>query len=436
MSDLTNSGRLPALEDSRYLRFTAFAMLYAAQGLPWGLFVIAIPAWLAGKGASAAEIGSFIAIAGLPWSFKLVAGPLMDRFTYLAMGRRRPWVLAAQVGIVAGMLLLAAAPSAENHIMVIAGIGFFINSFCALQDVAVDGMAIDVLPEDERARVNAFMFGGQVAGISASSAGGTYLLTSIGLHAAAVVVAIAVFIIMLVPLFLREREGEKLLPWLPGRPSAAALENQAGNFMSIVADLLRALLLPMSILLTLCEFLNRASSGLFVAVTPVVTVQKLHWADTTYSNWQASAGIAGAVFGLLVAPWIDKKGAGIALTLAIFVKMLAMAAVGLLSSLWSYKAFFTSIILLTSLTGQVITVAIIALFMSICAKRVAATQFAVYMAISNLALSGGSALVKPLNAYLNDPGMYFAAAAMCLAFLLLWPLFNLDRHQERLLTLD
>jgi len=348
--------RFPALEDNRNLRFFAFASLYAAQGLPWGLFVIAIPAWLAGKGLSAADIGSFIAIAGLPWSFKLVAGPLMDRFTFLSMGRRRPWVIGAQTGIIAGMLLLAGAPSPDKHLMLIAGIGFFINSFCALQDVAVDGMAIDVLPEDERARVNAFMFGGQVAGISLSSAGGTYLLSLIGLNAAAIICAALVFIIMLVPLLLRERDGEKLLPWTEGEPSSAALSNQLGDFRSIFLDLGRALILPMSILLTLCEFLNRASSGLFVAITPVVTVQQLGWADTEYSNWQASAGIVAAIFGVIVAPMIDRRGAGLALIAAISAKLVILAGAGLMVSWWEYKAFFTSIIVVLNLSGQIITV--------------------------------------------------------------------------------
>ncbi|MBD3648893.1 MAG: hypothetical protein HUJ31_15910, partial [Pseudomonadales bacterium] len=50
---------LPSLEDNRYLRFATFAILYMAQGLPWGMFVTAIPACLAGQGVSAAEHGAF-----------------------------------------------------------------------------------------------------------------------------------------------------------------------------------------------------------------------------------------------------------------------------------------------------------------------------------------------------------------------------------------
>jgi PAT family beta-lactamase induction signal transducer AmpG len=436
MKVLAASQNLPALEDNRFLRFFAFASLYAAQGLPWGLFTTAFPAWFAAQGVPAAEIGTFIAIAALPWSFKLVVGPLMDRFTYLDMGRRRPWVIGAQVGILAGTCVLAFAPGPDTNLMLLAGIGFFINSFCALQDVAVDGMAIDVLPENERARANAFMYGGQVAGISAASAGGTWLLSSLGLAAAALLIGFSVFVIMLVPLLFRERGGEKLLPWTDGRASPAAMSHQAQSFGTIFGELIRALLLPMSILLVACEFLNRASAGLYGAISPVVTVQQLGWADTDYAGWQASAGLLAAVFGIVVSPWIDRRGAGIALIVATGIKFAMFAAVALFTGLWQYDLFFSGFIVLFNLTSQVITVAIIALFMNICARKVAATQFAVYMASANLALAAGSAMVAPLDAWLDYPGMYYIAAGMNALFLLLWPLFSLERHKARLAILE
>lgn len=429
----TPSHRLPALEENTYLRFGAFALLYAAQGLPWGLFIVAVPGWLAGQGFGATEIGAFVAIAALPWSFKLIAGPFMDRFTLLAMGRRRPWVLGAQLGILAGMLLLATAPALDENIMLIAWIGFLINAFCALQDVAVDGMAIDILPETERARANAFMYGGQVAGISASSAGGAYLLSNLGLGAAAVIVALAIILLMMVPLLLRERRGERLLPWSEGSASATALSHQADNITAIFRDLIRALILPMSLLLVLCSFVDRASGGMFFSLTPVATVQDMGWADTDYANWQATGGLLAAGFGILLAPWIDKRGAALALVGGVMGKVLLLAAAGLLPGLWSSPVFFQALIVLYNAAGQVVTIAIIALFMNICAYKVAATQFAVYMASSNLALPAGSAAVAFLGASLATHQIFLVAAAMNFGFLLLWPLFNLESHKARML---
>jgi PAT family beta-lactamase induction signal transducer AmpG len=81
------------LVDSRALRFFAFTVLYIAQGFPFGLVTDAVPAYLAERGVSGGEIGALIGVAMLPWSFKILTGPMMDRFSFLAMGRRRPRVI-------------------------------------------------------------------------------------------------------------------------------------------------------------------------------------------------------------------------------------------------------------------------------------------------------------------------------------------------------
>ena len=137
---------LPALTDHKALRLATLALLYCAQGLPIGLFQVAIPAYMASLGMTAAEVGGFIAFVFLPWSFKLVAGPIMDRFTFAPMGNRRPWVLFAQSGLLLSFALLALLhPEPSSHYWFLAGLGFLSNVFGALQDVAVDGLAVDIL---------------------------------------------------------------------------------------------------------------------------------------------------------------------------------------------------------------------------------------------------------------------------------------------------
>ena len=77
------------LAESSRMRYAAGSSMYFAQGIPYGLMNIAVPAWLASQGVGAGEIASFLAIIILPWAFKLLSGPLMDRYQFLAMGRRR-----------------------------------------------------------------------------------------------------------------------------------------------------------------------------------------------------------------------------------------------------------------------------------------------------------------------------------------------------------
>ena len=61
-----------------------------------------------------------------------------------------------------------------------------------------------------------------------------------------------------------------------------------------------------------------------------------------------------------------------------------------------------------------ITIAFFAVLMAACWKRVAATQFSLYMAIANMGLSGGAALLGPLRQWLSYPHVFFVVAACAL----------------------
>ena len=152
------------LSEQRWLRFGAFCAFYFAQGVPIGLLTVAIPAWLAQEGATVGDLAWFTGFVSAPWGFKLVAGPFMDRFKFLPMGFRRPWVMAAQGGLALSFVALAATGDLGlDSLTPLMAIGFVINAFAATQDVAVDGMAIDILPEG-RTRQGQRVHGGWAGG--------------------------------------------------------------------------------------------------------------------------------------------------------------------------------------------------------------------------------------------------------------------------------
>lgn len=73
--------RFPTLAEHTNLRYFAFIALYFAQGLPWGMLLGAMPAWLAMNDKTPGEIAGFAVAVGLPPSFKFIVAPLMDRYT-------------------------------------------------------------------------------------------------------------------------------------------------------------------------------------------------------------------------------------------------------------------------------------------------------------------------------------------------------------------
>ncbi len=136
------------------------------------------------------------------------------------------------------------------QIALLTAIAFAVNLFAAVQDVAVDGMAIDVLPPSERGRANALMAFGQVAGFSSFAALSGVLLNAGGLPTAAVVGTVAIGAVLLLITLTRERRGERMLPWTVG--AATNREHAAETtFAGIISGLLRVLFLPMSVLLVL-----------------------------------------------------------------------------------------------------------------------------------------------------------------------------------------
>ena len=208
-----------SLSTSATLRYSTFGALYFAQGIPQGFQLYAIPAWMAMNKMDVATIGGYVGICTLPWAFKIIAGPLMDRYSFLPMGRRRSWLLTAQLGLLIMMLAMAFVSDPLNNMRVFMAVSFVLNCFGAVQDVATDGLAVDITPVGEQARANGIMWGSKVVGIGATITVGTWLINSYGFQLAVVCLTIAMLLVLILPSILRERDGERLFPWSKGDAS-------------------------------------------------------------------------------------------------------------------------------------------------------------------------------------------------------------------------
>jgi PAT family beta-lactamase induction signal transducer AmpG len=426
---------LPALADSRRLRFATFTWLYVAQGVGFGLFLYAFPPYLAERGFSPAAIGGFAAVTVLPWSLKLVAGPLMDRWTFRAMGRRRPWVLGAEMGLLVASIAAAMIPSPLDHLWWLIAAGFMLNFFLAFQDVAIDGMAIDLLPLGEQGRANALMFGGQAVGSAAVIVGGVWMLNVSGPAGVFLLLAAAAGVTFLVLLLVRERGGERLLPWSAGQPAPGF--EPARGWRDIGRHLGRTVVLPTGIVAVAGLFAYRTGQGLINAVLPVVAVQDLGWNDTTYAELRAAAEFAAAVTSMIVfGILIDRFGAVRMVRIGALVVIALTMAMGMAAGYWPTRVVLESFVVAYMVSNMLIVVAYVAVMMTLCRPRVAATQFGLYMALSNLGLSTGAALLGPLREVASYASMVFVVAA-CYAFMLACAGFvSLTRHREQVARLD
>ncbi len=129
-------------------RVAAMLWLGFSSGLPLALTAGALQAWLTVEGVTIRTIGYF-ALVGLPYTFKFVWAPLLDRFEPPALGRRRAWIVAFQLAIALacfGMATLDPVRSIEP----IAAMAVLIAFLSASQDVVFDAYRADLLDADER----------------------------------------------------------------------------------------------------------------------------------------------------------------------------------------------------------------------------------------------------------------------------------------------
>lgn len=129
------------LAESRPLRLSTLFILYVAQGVPLGLFWFAIPSWMAANGASAADVGYVLGLTTLPWTLKLVNGFIMDRYTFLPMGRRRIWIIGAQMVMIALLAGCALIGPGVTDIVLLGIAGFVVNMATTFQTRSGTGRA-------------------------------------------------------------------------------------------------------------------------------------------------------------------------------------------------------------------------------------------------------------------------------------------------------
>jgi PAT family beta-lactamase induction signal transducer AmpG len=424
---------IPALTDNKLFRLSTVTSMYVFQGIQMGLMLVAIPAYLANHGATPAQIGAFIGIIMLPWSLKILCAPLMDRFTFLAMGRRRPWVIAGLIGAAAGFLAMAMVQDPLNNLFLLNMTAMSASIFTAVVDVAIDGMAIDVVPLEEQSRANSMMWGGKVLGAAGTAAGAAYLLANFGMPLTFGVASAFSLAFCLVPILFVERPGERRFPWSSGQASEYALQFQVKNWTEIGTNLLKVVFLPSSIFIILVAFLHGITYGLFDALMPVITVNDLGWEDTEFSNIAAIGGLIAGVVGMLIGALIVKKaGKKGAMVLMFMALLIAGVIVASYSGIWEIGYSVELFVILIYTFRTLLFIAMFTTCMALCWKKVAATQFALYMAVGNLGISVGAALIGPLEAFLDHRHILFVFGGVALVAVLFVRGIKVDHHIKKL----
>ena len=374
--------------------------LYVAQGVPWGFMLITLPSYLAYNfQLGDDEIGQLKAIILIPWSFKLLWAPLMDTFTIPSMGRRRPWIIGSELLMALSLLGFIGLSNPSEQLRLILYMYFLHNCFASLQDVCTDALAVDVLPASEHGQTNGLMWGSKLVGKGIGAWGLSLVLNWGGLGACVAVQVVLLLAIMLLPLLILERKGEKRFPWSTG---AAASEVVASvrNPREVLDSYKRAFSLLTTVMFFFFALVQGVGNGVAGVVTNTLYTQWLNprWTDTDFSTvsglYSTPLVILGAVFGGFLA---DRFGGRVILAVGSggygLVTLLFAATPGLWDQYW----FSASYVLASESLNALASVGYLAVAMRISWTRSAAIVFTTYLTLGNVTHVFGNWLAGPVR---------------------------------------
>jgi PAT family beta-lactamase induction signal transducer AmpG len=361
--------------------------------MPDGFVRTGLKTYLIAHGATLAEVSHLIALVSWPWAVKWIWGPVIDRFRYSSLGRRRPWILGAQFFMGLSLASMLFIPNLSDNIRLLGVIVLLVNCFSSLQDVAVDALAIDLLPENERGITNGFMFASSYLGSFLGGAVVGGILLKSGVPPAVACEMLILLVIAMFPIMFRERRDDAfLVPRLLTSASSVA-DASHGSIRHTLVLLKEAFSRRASLLAGLLAACALVATSAHLVFWPVYVQRELNWTSESYllleGTYARIFGLLGAVLGGFAASWLGARW-------AVVVSLLGLALCWFLYALtanwWDDARLITSLFLSVECLSSFFQVALFALFMGVCWSSVAATQFSAYMALLNVSGSIGAML--------------------------------------------
>jgi MFS transporter, PAT family, beta-lactamase induction signal transducer AmpG len=392
-------------------RIALMLALGFSSGLPFILVGATLSFWLRKAGVSRTDIG-LLSYVTLAYTIKVLWAPVVDRlrlpFLDRRLGKRRAWMLIAQIAIAAGLCALAICDPAKSLLPIV--IAATLTGFAgATQDISIDAWRIEAAPrQDQGAMAAAYQLGYRLA-ILAAGAGALYIAQFVSWQAAyftmAAMMGFGIAAVLLAPHLEEERVA------VAGEQTAEHLSEEIGLHGSaahIVTVLYRAVVAPF------VDFFARQGWMGFVILALIGTYRIPDFVMGVMANpLYVDLGFTPATIATVVkffGVWITIAGAlsgGVAiaqfgimrtLTIGIIASILGNLVFAWLATQGTHVSALTIAIGAENFAGGFAGTALIAYMSSLTSVAFTATQYALFS--SFYALPGG--LLKGLSGMMVD----------------------------------
>lgn len=373
----------PYLEVFRSRRIAVTLLLGFASGLPLALTSGTLQAWMTVEGVDITTIGIFT-LAGLPYTWKFLWAPLMDRFVPPALGRRRGWILLTQLLLMAGIAAMGFLSPAHAP-WALAALAVLVAFSSASQDIVVDAYRTDLLKERERGVGAAVSVLGYRVAMLVSGALALILADRIGWQETYWLMAGLMMVGMIATLWGPEPDGEVRAP---SSLQQAVLEPLREFFYRRGAFWL--------LLLIVLYKLGDAFAG---SLTTAFLIRGAGFSPTDVGTINKGMGLAATILGVLF-------GGTLMVKLRLYRALMifgVLQAVSNLTFMWlaavghSYPLMVLAVAV-ENLSGGMGTAAFVALLMALCNHRYTATQYALLSALAAV----GRVYVGPASGFVVE----------------------------------
>ena len=365
-------------------------LLGFASGLPVALCGSTLQAWVTVEGVDLAVIG-LLTLTGIPYTWKFLWAPFMDRYIPPFLGRRRGWLVLTQLTLIASIAAMGLL-SPRTDIALLAAIALFVAFASASQDIVVDAYRTDVARPEQRGIVSALaVLGYRLAMLTSGAlalilAAGSGSIPAIGWQNMYFVMAGLIGVGVAASFWGTEPRLEAPAP----RTLDEAVVGPLKEFFSRHGAWTMLLLIV----------LYKLGDAFAVSLSTAFLIRGVGFGvdDVAYVN--KGMGLAATIAGVLF-------GGALMVRLGLYRSLMVfgiLQAVSNLAFMWlaaagkSYALLFLAVGF-DNLCGGMGTAAFVAFLMALCDHRFTAFQYALLSALSAV----GRVYVGPVAGYMTDP---------------------------------
>jgi PAT family beta-lactamase induction signal transducer AmpG len=371
------------LQVFRNRRIGIMVLLGFSSGLPLALTGGTLQAWMAVEGVNLHTIGIF-SLVGLPYTLKFLWSPFMDRFIPPWLGRRRGWIISAQVLLMVGISMMGFG-SPGNAPWTLAALALLVAFTSASQDIVIDAYRTDVLHEVERGVGAAVFVTGYRIAMIVSGALAMIMSDRIGWKNTYLVMAAVMMVGIAASLSGPEPQNFAA----PPRTLQEAVWGPLRNFFSRRA----------SVLILLLIVLYKLADAYAGTMTTAFLIRGAGFSPTDVGTVNKGLGMVSLILGATAGGTMMIRF-GLFRSLLVFGILQAISLLSFIPLVMAGKSYPLMIFAVgfENLTSGMGTTAFLSLLMALCDHRYSATQFALLSSLASL----GRVFIAPTSGYVVE----------------------------------